>query len=311
MFKNICIILIKQLLRKKKLKLLLVGFILLFSGFIFYKNITYGVSFVSLSEMKNQHFLKKLPESNLFAGEEVHFKTKESYKNYYRELVSRTSNGGYTKFSLKNAGIWFPIIEKILKEYKIPDDLKYLALAESNLLNVRSPMGAAGFWQFTRVAGKEMGLVINDEVDERLDPIKSTHAACKLLKRSYTYFGSWSSAIAAYNLGGTALFFAFRNQRVNSYYDLKLNAETASYVYKIVALKDLVENTKKYGMSYHRYGVAPSKLLAISQSIPNIMQFTAKQGLSYAKIKELNPWILSNKLTLRDSTKAFYIRVPR
>ncbi len=298
-------------MRKKKLKLLLVGFILLFSGFIFYKNITYGIPFVSKSELRHQRFLKKLPESNTFAGEKVHFKTRESYKNYYRELISRTSNGGYTKFSLRNAGIWFPVIEKILKQYNIPDDLKYLALAESNLLNVRSPMGAAGFWQFTRVAGKEMGLVINDEVDERLDPIKSTHAACKLLKRSYAYFGSWSSAIAAYNLGGTALFFAFRNQRVNSYYDLKLNAETASYVYKIVALKDLVENTKKYGMKYQRFGVAPSRLLSISESIPDLLAFTSKQGLKYEKVKELNPWILGNRLTIKDSTKAFYIRVPR
>ena len=298
-------------MRKKKLKLLLVGFILLFSGFIFYKNITYGIYFASNKELKHQRFLKKLPESNTFAGEPVHFKTKESYRNYYRELVSRTSNGAYTKFSLKNAGIWFPVIEKILKEYGIPDDLKYLALAESNLLNVRSPMGAAGFWQFTRVAGKEMGLVINDEVDERLDPVKATHAACKLLKRSYTYFGSWSSAIAAYNLGGTALFFAFKNQRVNSYYDLKLNAETASYLYKIVAIKDLVEHTKKYGMTYHRYGVAPSRLLKVTENIPDLRRFALQNNVPYLKLTELNPWILANSLSVSESSKPYYIRVPR
>jgi membrane-bound lytic murein transglycosylase D len=298
-------------LKKKKLKLLLVGFILLFSGFIFYKNITYGISFSSESERTHQRFIKKLPKDLHFAGEEVHFKTRTAYKNYYRELVSRTSNGAYTRISLRNAGIWFPVIEKILKEYKIPDDLKYLALAESNLTNVYSPMGATGFWQFTRVAGREMGLTINDEVDERLDPIRSTHAACRLLKRSHNYFGSWSSAVAAYNLGGTALYFAFRNQRVNSYYDLKLNMETASYLYKIIAVKDLVENTRKYGMKYQRYGVAPSKVIIVKESIKNLKEFAAKKGVSYEVLKELNPWILGNRLTLRNPDDVFYIRLPR
>jgi membrane-bound lytic murein transglycosylase D len=298
-------------LRKKKLKLLLVGFILLFSGYIFYKNITYGITFSPDSELRYQRFIKKLPQDLTFAGEVVHFKNKESYKHFYRELISRTSNGAYSRQSLRNAGIWFPVIEKILKEYKLPDDLKYVALAESNLTNCRSPMGAAGFWQFTRVAALEMGLVVNDEVDERLDPIKSTHAACRLFRRSYNYFGSWSSAVAAYNLGGTALYFAFRNQRVNSYYDLKLNRETAGYLYKIIAVKDLVEHTNKYGMRYRRYGIAPTRLIPVKQSIPNLVEFSKKQGVPYETIKELNPWIRGNRLTLRDTAQAYYIKVPK
>jgi membrane-bound lytic murein transglycosylase D len=298
-------------LRKKKLKLLLVGFILLFSGYIFYKNITYGITFSPDSELRYQRFIKKLPQDLTFAGEVVHFKNKESYKHFYRELISRTSNGAYSRQSLRNAGIWFPVIEKILKEYKLPDDLKYVALAESNLTNCRSPMGAAGFWQFTSVAALEMGLVENDEVDERLDPIKSTHAACRLFRRSYNYFGSWSSAVAAYNLGGTALYFAFRNQRVNSYYDLKLNRETAGYLYKIIAVKDLVEHTNKYGMRYRRYGIAPTRLIPVKQSIPNLVEFSKKQGVPYETIKELNPWIRGNRLTLRDTAQAYYIKVPK
>ncbi len=297
-------------MRKKKLKLVLVGFILLFSGYIFYKNITYGISFVPSSELHYQRYLKKLPQDLTFAGEAVHFKNKESYNHFYRELISRTSKGAYTQQSLRNAGIWFPVIERILKEHKLPDDLKYVALAESNLTNCHSPMGAAGFWQFTKVAGLEMGLVINNEVDERLDPIKSTHAACRLFRRSYNYFGSWSSAVASYNIGGTALYFAFRNQRVNSYYDLKLNRETAGYLYKIIAVKDLVEHTGKYGMRYRRYGIAPTRLIPVKETIPNLAEFAKTQNVPYELVKELNPWILGNQLTCRDSTKVLYIKVP-
>lgn len=295
-------------MKKKKLKLLLVGFILLFSGYIFYKNITYGITFSPESERRHQRFLKKLPKDLSFAGETVHFKTKASYKNFYTELIYHTRNDAHTRQALKNAGHWFPVIEKILKEHRLPDDLKYLALAESNLTNARSPMGAAGFWQFTRASGLQVGLIINDEIDERLDPVKSTHAACKYLKRLYNYFGSWSSAAAAYNLGETALYFAFRNQRVNSYYDLKLNRETAGYLYRIIALKDLVEHTKKYGMRYTRYSLPPMKVLPVTENIPNLAEYAKKKGTTYAKLKELNPWILRNRLTLPDSTKALYIK---
>ncbi len=298
-------------MRKKKLKLLLVGFILLFSGYIFYKNITYGISFTPESERHYQRFIKRLPDDLTFAGETVHFKNKEAYTHFYRELVSRTSKGPYTQQSLRNAGIWFPVIEKILKEYKLPDDLKYVALAESNLTNSHSPMGAAGFWQFTKIAGREMGLIINDEIDERLDPIKSTHAACRLFKRSYNYFGSWSSAVAAYNIGGTALYFAFRNQQVNSYYDLKLNRETAAYLYKIMAVKDLVENTGKYGMKYRRYNIAPTRLIPVKESIPDLREFAREKNISYETLRELNPWIRTNHLTLTDSAQVFYLKAPK
>ncbi|HSZ26136.1 MAG TPA: transglycosylase SLT domain-containing protein, partial [Cytophagaceae bacterium] len=155
------------------------------------------------------------------------------------------------------------------------------------------------------------GLIINDEIDERLDPVKSTHAACKYLKKLYNYFGSWSSAVAAYNLGETALYFAFRNQRVNSYYDLKLNRETAGYLYRIIALKDLVENTKKYGMSYTRYKTAALKAVPIRKNIPNLMEFAKKNKISYEKFKILNPWILHNRLILPDSNKTLYIKLPK
>jgi len=298
-------------LKKKKLKLLLVGIILLFTGYIFYKNITYGISFVPKNEKRHQRFIPKLPKDLSFAGEAVHFKTKESYRNFYSELIYHTRNDAHTRQALRNAGYWFPVIEQILKQHKIPDDLKYLALAESNLTNVRSPMGAVGFWQFTKASGQIAGLIINDEIDERLDPVKSTHAACKYLKKLYNYFGSWSSAVAAYNLGETALYFAFRNQRVNSYYDLKLNRETAGYLYRIIALKDLVENTKKYGMSYTRYKTAALKAVPIRKNIPNLMEFAKKNKISYEKFKILNPWILHNRLILPDSNKTLYIKLPK
>jgi membrane-bound lytic murein transglycosylase D len=298
-------------LRKKKLKLVLVGFILLFSGYILIKNITYGIYFVPELERKHQRFIRKLPADLTFAGEEVHFKNKEAYRHFYRELLYRTRNNAHTRQSLRNAGIWFPVIEEILKQYGLPEDLKYMALAESNLTNARSPAGAVGFWQFTKSSGLQIGLVINDDIDERLDPVKSTHAACRYLKRLYNYFGSWSAAAAAYNVGETALYFAFRNQQVNSYYDLKLNRETASYVFRIIALKDLIENTKKYGMKYNRYKMAPTRTVAVKKDIASLELYAQNQGVSYSKLKELNPWLISHKLDLPDSSSTLYIRLPK
>ncbi len=140
-----------------------------------------------------------MPQNLTFAGEIVQFKTKDAYKNYYRELKQRTRNSAATRQAIRNAGYWFPVIEGILKECKMPDDLKYLALAESNLTNSKSKKGAAGFWQFTPKSGRHLGLVINDEIDERLDPIRSTHAACRYLKRLYNYFGNWSYPILNYS----------------------------------------------------------------------------------------------------------------
>lgn len=298
-------------MKKKKLKLVLVGFILLFSGYIFYKNITYGIPFVSEYELQHQRFIKRMPEKLFFAGEVVEFKTKESYRNFYRELIYHTRKDAHTRQALKNAGYWFPVIEKILKDYRLPDDLKYMALAESNLTNSKSPKGAVGFWQLTKKTGIQLGLTINDEVDERLDPIKSTHAACKYLRRLYHYFGNWSSAIAGYNLGETALYFAFRKQNVHSYYDLKLNRETASYIYRMVALKDLVENSNKYKMKYRRYKLAPTKIIAVSQDIPSVAEFAKKRGISNYTIRALNPWILKDNLHLPEPSKVFYVTIPR
>jgi membrane-bound lytic murein transglycosylase D len=298
-------------LKKKRLQLILVGFILLFSGYIFYKNITYGVSFVADTELLHQRRIYKMPKKLFFADEVVQFKTSIAYKNYYREVKLRTKNSAATRQAIRNAGYWFPVIEGILKEYKLPDDLKYLALAESNLTNSKSKKGAAGFWQFTPKSGKHLGLVINEEIDERLDPIRSTHAACRYLKRLYNYFGSWSSAVAGYNLGESALYFAMRKQNVNSYYDLKLNKETASYLYRMVALKDLFENTKKYKVKYRRYKVVATKVVVVRQDILSVEEFAKKHGTTYKLVKALNPWMLKDKVHIPETKDALYVRIPK
>ncbi len=297
-------------MKKKKVKLILVGIIFLFSGYLLFISISYENNFVHSQELLHQKFLPRLPYDLSFAGEVVHFKNEEAYRNFYSELRYHTRNESSTRYALKNAGIWFPIIEKILKENKMPDDLKYVALAESNLSNAVSPMGAVGFWQFTRITGMEFGLEISDEVDQRLDPIKSTKAACKYFKKMYHYFGSWTSAAAAYNYGETALFFAFRNQRVNSYYDLDLNHETSSYLFRILAMKDLIRNPKKYGIKMYRRQLPPVKSIKIEHSIFDLTLFAQLHGISYAQLVEMNPWILKKTLTVEPG-KSYFIDVPK
>jgi len=298
-------------LKNKKPKLVLTVILLLFSGYLFYKNITFETIYVPEAESLHQKHIKKLPRNLSFAGEEVHFKNKEAYKHFYKELYYRTRPNAYTHQALRNAGRWFPVIEKILRQYKLPDDLKYLALAESNLTNVRSPMGAVGFWQFTRLSGEAVGLIINDEIDERLDPEKSTHAACKHFKKLYAIFGNWTSVVAAYNVGETALYRAFQRQNVDSYYDLKLNRETTNYLYRIIALKDLVEHPAKYKMTFIRFTMPATETIAIKEDIENVNAFAKSKNIDPASLRKLNPWILRNSLHLPENKQVLYIKVPK
>ena len=147
----------------------------------------------------------------------------------------------------KQASKWFPIIEPILKKYGIPDDFKYMPLVESGLQGGTSPKGASGFWQFMPQTARDFGLRVNSEVDERQNIYKSTVAAAKYLNALYREFNSWTLAAAAYNIGEGSLQRQINKQNQDNYFKMKLNRETASYVYKLISMKEIIENPTRYG----------------------------------------------------------------
>ncbi|MFN6944176.1 MAG: lytic transglycosylase domain-containing protein [Cytophagaceae bacterium] len=269
-------------------------------------------NFVFKAEHQNRHqvLIRKIPDDITFAGETVHFKTPEAYLKFERELKVNTSNNSSTRLLLKNARIWLPEIRKILVANKIPEDFQYLAMAESNLNNVVSPRGAAGFWQITDGTALHLGLEVSDEVDERYHPIRATRAACRYFKEAYREFGNWTSAAAAYNRGIYGLKRAYNSQNVSQFYDLNLNEETSRYLYRVLAIKDLVQNPAKYKMKQFAYRGPSYKLLEVKESIPDLEEFSRQHNISYELLKDYNPWILKNSLTIKTPGKSYTMLIP-
>ena len=202
-----------------------------------------------------------VPETLHFAGEKVPLHLPDIKERMDRELLVNTywqSNG---LLLFKRANKYFPIIEPILKEYGIPDDFKYLAVIESGLQNVTSPAGARGFWQIMKATGRENGMEINDNVDERFHLEKATRVACKYLLASKERFGDWTSAAAAYNAGNAGIGRRMEEQQVDSYYDLLLGEETGRYIFRVVALKEIFTNAKKYGFNFNEKHFKVIKLM--------------------------------------------------
>jgi membrane-bound lytic murein transglycosylase MltF len=209
---------------------------------------------------------------------------------------------------LKKSNRYFHIIEPILKKHGIPEDFKYLALIESGLSNVKSPAGAAGFWQIIPATGKNFGLEISDQVDERYHLEKATEAACKLLRGSYNKFGSWTLAAAAYNVGEGRISKELQKQNAGSYYDLYLPEETMRYIFRIIALKLLYEHPTEYGYYIRKkdlYPPIPTYTVTIDSSISNLQVFAKTMNINYRLLKEFNPWLRTDKLT--NSAKKKYV----
>jgi membrane-bound lytic murein transglycosylase D len=295
---------------KKKLSILFLCVIISYSGYTFYKSLTDKAVFIPRHQTRHQVLNENIPDDLSFAGEKVHFKDPESYGKFYREIKVNTSLNSSTRLLMKNTGIWLPMILKVLKANNLHEDFQYVAVAESNLSNAVSPKGAAGFWQIQEPTAIELGLEVNDEVDERYNPIKSTVAACKYFKQAHALFGSWTSAAASYNSGMTGLLQAFKKQSVNSYYDLDLNSETSRYLYRIMAIKDLMQHPQKYGMKVKSYHVAKIKKVNIDYNIPDLTLFAKDYHTTIEVLKELNPWLMKNSLTIKESGKSYVILVP-
>ncbi|WP_206081865.1 lytic transglycosylase domain-containing protein [Maribellus sediminis] len=256
----------------------------------------------------------RLPDKVSFAGEAMpldRFYVKEALD---RELLSNAYFHSQTIRYIKMAPRYFKIIEPILKEKGIPDDFKYLAVAESGLdPRAVSPARAVGFWQLLEGTGKDYGLEINSEVDERYHVEKATYVACDYLKDAYEKFGSWTLVAAAYNRGMTGVKKQMDRQEQEDYYDLLITTETARYVYRIVALKLIMENPEKYHFyisEADKYPVIPTKKVEITGSVANFADYAKEQGLSYKLFKDFNPWLRENTLTY-SGKKRYWVEIPK
>ena len=213
---------------------------------------------------------------------------------------------------LKRANKYFPLIEEILKEEGLPDDFKYLAVIESSLENVRSPRGAKGFWQIMPSTAREYGLEVNSNVDERYHIEKSTRVACTYLKKAKKRFGSWTLAAASYNRGIFGIDRLLKKQITDNYYDLLLNTETSRYIFRILAVKEIMSNPQRYGYIYKPedlYQQIPVRKIGLDTAINNIARFAKDQSVNYKIIKIHNPWLIQNHLNNK-SRKYYEIAIP-
>lgn len=248
-----------------------------------------------------------------FAGEVIPTNNFDVRERLDRELTVNTYWHSSTLLNLKKAGRYFPVIERILKENDLPDDLKYIAVAESNLSNAVSPAGARGLWQFMESAAEQYGLEVNREVDERYHIEKSTQAACDYFKYLKRRFGSWTMAAAAYNVGPTRLARNIEEQRAETYYDLNLNQETSRYVFRLIALKQIMERPSDFGFYLDEKEKYPPlfdySIVKVNGSVENFGDFAKKYGTNYRMLKVFNPWLMDSRLTNR-SRKTYEIKIP-
>lgn len=254
----------------------------------------------------------KLPNNLELAGERVPIEKADIRERMDRELLVNTywqSNG---LLLIKRANKFFPIIEPLLKKYGLPDDFKYLCVAESALINIPSHKGAAGYWHFMPATGKEYGLEVNRNVDERYNLEKSTRVAAEYLKKAKKKFGSWTLAAAAYNAGSGRISRRLEEQKVTDYYDLLLNTETGRYVFRILALKEIMTNPEKYGFIYDQedlYQPIETYEVEVDTEIKDLADFAKKYDVTYKELKIVNPWLRQTKLNNK-SRKKYIIKIP-
>ena len=247
-----------------------------------------------------------------FSGEEVPTFMADVQERLDKEMITNMNYHTNTTLVIKRANKVFPIIEPILAKYGVPDDFKYLAVIESSLVNAVSPAGARGVWQFMPATAKEKGMEVSDEVDERYHLEKSTEAACKYLLVAKEKFGSWTLAAASYNGGMAGISNKMKEQQVDNYYDLLLTEETSRYVFRILALKEIMSQSEKYGFKIPNealYYTVPTRKIVIDSSITDLAQFAKTQGVNYKILKIHNPWLRDKKLTIT-SGKKYEIEIP-
>lgn len=248
-----------------------------------------------------------------FAGENMPLELPDVRERFDRELLVNANLHASTILIIKRANRAFKIIEPILEKNEVPNDFKYLAVIESSLINAVSPAGAKGVWQFMPATAKEIGMEVNDCVDERYHLEKSTEAACKFLLAAKAKFGSWTLAAASYNGGITGVNKQIDIQKVSNYYDLLLNDETSRYVFRILALKEIMKAPEKFGFEISKqdlYELYPTRKIEIDTTITNLADFAIRQGVNYKILKLYNPWLRDIKLENK-IRKKYLIELPK
>lgn len=253
------------------------------------------------------------PEVVVFAGADVPIDKFGVREKLDRELLVNTYWQSNTFLLFKRANRWFPVIEPILAKNNIPDDFKYLAVIESGLTNAVSHAGATGFWQFMKETGISYGLEINVEVDERYDVVKSTEAACKYLNDGYKRFGDWSLVAASYNMGMGGVNKQLNRQQVSEYWDLMLNDETSRYVYRILAVKEILNNGTAYGFVIRPkdlYEPYQTRSTEVNGNIDDLAVWAKENGANYNIVKTLNPWMRQTYLK-NAKNKTYEVLLPK
>ncbi len=250
----------------------------------------------------------------VFAGERIPVENFDVRERLERELIINSYRHSTTILNLKNSGRFFPVFEKIFKEYDIPSDFKYVAVAESDLRLATSSSGAKGIWQFMEGTAGDYGLEVTKEVDERLHLEKSTRAACEYLIKSKERFGSWSLAAAAYNMGSRGLLKEIENQQFSDYYDLNLSEETNRYFFRLVAIKEVMEHPEKFGFDidpnqFYR-SLDEYQLVSVDTAISNLGDFAKQFNTTYRMLKIYNPWLRDYKLS-NPKKKTYEIKIPK
>ena len=255
----------------------------------------------------------KIPNNLSFSGERIPLEKQDIKERVDREFLVNTYWQSNALLLIKRANKYFPIIEPILEKNGIPDDFKYLAVIESGLQNVTSPAGARGFWQIMKATGKEYGLEVNSNVDERYHLEKATQTACDYLMHSKELLGSWTLAAAAYNAGNSGVLKQLKRQKVFDYYDLLLSDETQRYLPRIVAIKEILSAPENYGFIFEKedlYTLQKTRKVSVDTAISDIAAFAKKFNTNYKELKIHNPWLRENKLN--NKTRVLYqIKIPQ
>lgn len=255
-----------------------------------------------------------IPAKVEFAGTVISLDRYDMRERYDREQMAFTYADASTMITIKRANLYFPVIELILKQNGIPDDFKYLALVESNF-NIRaySSVKAAGFWQFMPETARQYGLEVSNGIDERYHIEKSTQAACRYLKDAYEKFGDWATVAASYNAGMERIANEQEQQQTGSFFDMLLYDETTRYVFRILAIKEILKNPQKYGFYIKREHLYPTigfSEVIVNGPVEDWAVFAKDQGITYAQLKDFNVWIRGNKLE-NPEWRTYLVRIPR
>lgn len=292
-------------------------FIIIFTIFLF--SCSDSKPMISEDKEHEQNFYEflssiKLPTKLDFCGESLPLDDIEIKERAEREFYLLLQQPGQLILYIKRAGRYFPMYEKIIKQHNMPLDIKYLSVAESALYQARSSVGAIGLWQFMPETAKSMGLQVDEYVDERRNPEKSTIAAMKYLQQGYSKHKSWILTAAGYNMGHTGLVNNINFQNVENFFDLYLNEETSRYIFRIAIIKHLMENAEIYGIKIPNdeiYKPDKYQLVKVDSTIQDLSAWARANGTSYKQVKILNPWILKRMLPVPAKGKYYEIAIPQ